>query len=168
MFTAMEQEIRQLLDKFFDGQTSEAEEERLRGLMADDVPESLSAVKAMFGAFSRIDSTAETMADARVAEAVEHRMSRMVDQWSRVETSTRRDSRRRAIRWMAGIAASMLLIAGYSFYLGTTHEQAQTAAMPQDTYNDPRMAYKETEKALNMLSEKLNKGIDEMEKLKTN
>ena len=87
----MEQEIRQLLDKFFDGQTSEAEEERLRGLMADDVPESLSAEKAMFGAFSRIDSTAETMADARVAEAVEHRMSRMVDQWSRVETSTRRD-----------------------------------------------------------------------------
>ena len=66
------------------------------------------------------------------------------------------------------MAASMLLLICVSYYVGTSQQQARTAALPQDTYNDPRMAYKETEKALQTLSENLNKGIQEMEKIKTN
>ena len=109
--------------------------------------------------------------DERVASATEHRMSRMIDQWNRLETVQRRKSRSHAMKWLTGVAAGMLVLVGVSFYAGQKQQQqsqAQTAAMPQDTYNDPRMAYKETEKALQMLSEKLNQGIEEMEKINNN
>lgn len=165
------EETKRLLDKYLDGLTTEAEEQQLRQTMNGEVPAELRAEKAMFAALARFEQTAEAQMDARLADAAEHRMSRMIDQWNRVENSTRRKSRSHATRWMAGVAAGMLVLVGVSFYAGQKQQQSmqpQTAAMPEDTYNDPRMAYKETEKALQTLSENLNKGIKEMEKIKKN
>lgn len=165
------EEIKCLLDKYLDGQTTEAEEQQLRASLAGDVPQELRAEKAMFGALAQFEQTATTLMDERVAEATEHRMSRMIDQWNRLETVQRRKSRSHAMKWLTSVAAGMLVLVGVSFYAGQKQQQqsqAQTAAMPQDTYNDPRMAYKETEKALQMLSEKLNQGIEEMEKINNN
>lgn len=165
------EEIKRLLDKYLDGQTTEAEEQQLRASLAGDVPQELRAEKAMFGALAQFEQTATTLMDERVASVTEHRMSRMIDQWNRLETVQRRKSRSHAMKWLTGVAAGMLVLVGVSFYAGQKQQQqsqAQTAAMPQDTYNDPRMAYKETEKALQMLSEKLNQGIEEMEKINNN
>ena len=156
------------MEKYLDGQTSESEEQQLRCFFAGDVPDDMMAEKKLFEALSRIDEAAEAAVSDHVAEGVEHRMSRMIDQWNRVESTSRRRSRNYAMKWLAGVAASMLLLIGVSYYVGTSQQQARTAALPQDTYNDPRMAYKETEKALQTLSENLNKGIQEMEKIKTN
>ena len=48
------EEIKRLLDKYLDGQTTEAEEQQLRASLAGDVPQELRAEKAMFGALAQL------------------------------------------------------------------------------------------------------------------
>lgn len=70
--------------------------------------------------------------------------------------------------WMK-YAAILLVGVGLGYAVQQfLHKKQDTTAgtyAVRDTYNDPKLAYQETEKALQILSKHLNKGTKQMEKL---
>lgn len=91
-----------------------------------------------------------------IPSGLEQRLSQKIDEWERQEmlSSHRRTTYRR--RTLA-IAASLLIVGGIGLYLISAPSGRGTI----DTYNDPELAYAETERALLLLAENLNKGIDQ-------
>lgn len=69
--------------------------------------------------------------------------------------------------WMK-YAAVLLMAAGFGYGIFSFEQRRnapeETYAM-RDTYSDPKLAYQETQRALQILSRNLNKGKEQMEKL---
>lgn len=101
-----------------------------------------------------------------IPEGLEERLSAKIDEWERVEQQTKRQR-----LWLpivmryAAIAASIVLIFGVGFYF-LQHEDEPVNLAEQDTYQDPVIAQREAEKALNLLAINLNKGMGQLEKAK--
>ena len=95
-------------------------------------------------------------------DGLEQRLSRQIDSWNRVEKTANRRARTIGLRWMAGIAASLLLLFAIGLLVDRQQKQAQYAVQ-QDTFDDPRDAYAETQKALMMFSKSINKGLNKVE-----
>ncbi len=152
-----ETDIRPLLDRYYEAQTTPQEEETLkRYFLTADVPASLMADKQLFMAFST------TTTD--VPHDLEQRLERSIDQWNMVEKHTDRHARTVSMRWIAGMAASMALLFTLGTYLNTrsiTATQTVAASMTE-TYDNPKDAASETERALTKFSIALNKGLKKM------
>ncbi len=147
--------IRQLLDRYYDGQTSEREEQELKDyFLQDDVPPQWATDQRLFRQLYG--------ADMPVIDGLEQRLSRQIDSWNRVEKTANRHARTIGLRWMAGIAASLLLLFAIGLLVDRQQKQAQYAVQ-QDTFDDPRDAYAETQKALMMFSKSINKGLNKVE-----
>ena len=74
---------------------------------------------------SRGKASDEQMAQAEAQLAqMEKRMERMIDGWNTVERTTNRHARKISLRWIAGVAASWLLIVSLS--LIATHHNSST------------------------------------------
>lgn len=71
---------------------------------------------------------------------LEERLSRQIDGWNRVEKTTKRRGRTVLMRWVTGVAASLLILFGLAF-MAYRHTEQQT------------------ERALVAFSESLNKGL---------
>ena len=79
-------EIKTLVDKYFEGIATTAEERRLKDyFMGDDVDASLKADREFFLVAVHTSRFPET--DAAEAKAREQRLSRQIDAWNRVEKS---------------------------------------------------------------------------------
>lgn len=145
--------IEQLLERYYDGNTSEAEEQTLKDFFSqEEIPSHLSAEKEMFFQFSA----------NRFPQGMEERLEQLIDQWDTAERSSiQAASKHRSLRlrWVASIAASLLLLFGMSWYI---HDPAPSR---QDTFTNPEEAYIHAERALVLFSEALNKGIDSMESI---
>lgn len=147
--------IRQLLDRYYDGQTSEREEQVLKDyFLQDDVPPQWATDQRLFRQLYGADMPA--------IDGLEQRLSRQIDSWNRVEKTASRRTRTIGLRWMAGIAASLLLLFAIGLLVDRQQKQAQYAVQ-QDTFDDPRDAYAETQKALMKFSESINKGLNKVE-----
>ena len=147
--------IRQLLDRYYDGQTHEHEEQVLKDyFLQDDVPSQWATDQRLFRQLYGEDMSA--------VDGLEQRLSRQIDSWNRVEKTANRRSRTVGLRWMAGIAASLLLLFTIGLLVDRQQKQAQYAVQ-QDTFDDPRDAYAETQKALMMFSKSINKGLNKVE-----
>jgi hypothetical protein len=123
-----------LLEKYFQGETSIAEEKELRSYFSSsDVAPHLEQYKAMFGFFTQAKQQEYT---------------------KELPQSTKKTK----FKWLS-IAASVVVLFGLAtFYMidsgGTaTHEQL-------GTYDDPKKAFQETQKALALLSSHVNVGIE--------
>lgn len=147
--------IRQLLDRYYDGQTNEREEQVLKDyFLQDDVPPQWVTDQRLFRQLYG--------ANMPTIDGLEQRLSRQIDGWNRVEKTASRRSRTVGLRWMAGIAASLLLLFTIGLLVDRQQKQAQYAVQ-QDTFDDPRDAYAETQKALMMFSKSINKGLNKVE-----
>ena len=147
--------IRQLLDRYYDGQTNEREEQVLKDyFLQDDVPPQWATDQRLFRQLYGANMPA--------IDGLEQRLSRQIDGWNRVEKTTSRRSRIVGLRWMASIAASLLLLFAIGLLVDRQQKQAQYAVQ-QDTFDDPRDAYAETQKALMMFSKSINKGLNKVE-----
>ena len=147
--------IRQLLDRYYDGQTNEREEQVLKDyFLQDDVPPQWATDQRLFRQLYGADMPA--------VDGLEQRLSRQVDSWNRVEKTANRRTRTISLRWIAGIAASLLLLFAIGLLVDRQQKQAQYAVQ-QDTFDDPRDAYAETQKALMMFSKSINKGLNKVE-----
>lgn len=147
--------IRQLLDRYYDGQTNEREEQVLKDyFLQDDVPSQWATDQRLFRQLYGEDMSA--------VDGLEQRLSRQIDSWNRVEKTANRRSRTVGLRWMAGIAPSLLLLFTIGLLVDRQQKQAQYAVQ-QDTFDDPRDAYAETQKALMMFSKSINKGLNKVE-----
>ena len=137
--------IEELLERYYNAQTSEAEEKQLKNFfLQEEVPVHLQAEKEMFLQLQTSD----------VPEGLEERLSQRIDQWSVQE----RRHIPKSLQWTASIAASLLLLFGAGWYL----QESQPSAHRQDTCATPEEAYAEAQKALVLFSTALNKGMKQM------
>lgn len=133
--------IEALLERYYDAQTSEAEEQRLKDFfLHEEVPAHLQAEKEMF----------LQLQVSAVPEGIEERLSQSIDRWGKKQRTLR-------LQWIGGIAASLLLLFGAGWYLQDTPRK--------DTCATPEEAYIEAQRALVMFSTALNKGMKQMDVL---
>ena len=134
--------IEALLERYYDAQTSEAEEQRLKDFfLHEEVPAHLQAEKEMFLQLQATD----------VPEGLEERLSQSIDRWGKKHRTLR-------LQWIGSIAASLLLLFGTGWYLQDDTPRKDTCATPEE-------AYAEAQKALVMFSTALNKGMKQMDAL---
>lgn len=148
-------EIRNLLRKYYDGSTTEAEEMRLREYFTSsvDIPEDLEADRMLF---SHVASTA----DPELPIGLDERLQAKIDEWEAAEkraTATRKRIRLPRPSVITGIAASMLLLLSLGFYL---MRPAKSAPANEPT---PQEVYAQTEKALLIFANAVDKSMEQME-----
>lgn len=150
-----EEELRQHIARFYEGRTTEGEEETLRwSLTGGDAPGRFAADKAYFLAASRCHDNAE-----RLPDGMDDRLDALIDGLDR---NTRR-VRVRIVSWAAAAAASVVLIA--SLWLSYGNNDSGTVSQDADiqfadTYENPKDAYATAEQELVKFSQIMNKGLN--------
>ncbi|HEY9551410.1 MAG TPA: hypothetical protein VIQ97_03895 [Prevotella sp.] len=144
-------EVRILLDRFYEGTATESEERQLRTFFsAGQVPEELRGEQALFEAFHA--------QEAPLPSGFEQRMERQVDSWNMLEKSSTRRARTAVLRWISGIAASVAVLFSVVWMVNSVSDSKEYAVQ-QETYDNPQDAYAETQRALKLFSAKMNKGL---------
>lgn len=150
------EDIKRLLDRYYDGMTTEEEENTLRTYFnSKDIDANLKEERIFF--------TALQSSECPIPAGIEERLSRQISQWNTLEVTNRRAIRHINLRWVVGIAASLLLLfAAGAIVYQNKNKSPQTE---QDTYTNAKDAYAETSKALMKFSRSLNRGIDAAENI---
>ncbi len=126
-----------LLEKYFEGETSIAEENELKAYFSSaDVAQHLEHYKAMFGYFS---------------SAKEQKFEQQVPL----------KSKKIQVAWLSVAASVVILLGMFTFYNRNINQSEDLG-----TYNDPEKAFEETQKALNLLSKNVNVGVESMQYVK--
>ena len=128
--------IEKLLAKYFEAETSIAEEKELKDYFASsDVAQHLEQYKPLFG----------------------YALQAKQEQFTATIPLTTK--KRKSVVWLS-VAASVAVLFGVGLF---TYDSMSTPE-PQNlgTIDDPEVAFKETQKALAMISESVNKGIGSM------
>lgn len=147
-------EIRELLDRYYDGNTTEAEEMTLREYFTreDDIPADLEADRLMF---KNITASPEQ----EIPEGLSERLQAKIDEWDASEKAAKETRKRiRIPRFsvIAGIAASLLVLISIGIYL-------QRPITPTATEPTPEEAYAQTEKALRIFANAIDKSMEQIE-----
>ncbi|KAF2342498.1 hypothetical protein [Flavobacterium tistrianum] len=136
--------IEEILEKYFQGETSIAEENQLKEYFSSsNVAQHLEQYKPMFGYFSQAK-----------------------EQKSTYEIPLQ--TKKRNVAWLS-IAASAVVLLGIGTYFFVSEKNDTTAVASQTelgTYDDPEEALKATQKALALLSNNVNVGIESVHYIK--
>jgi hypothetical protein len=125
--------IENLLNKYFEAETSIAEERELKDYFSSsDVAPTLEQYKPLFD------------------YAVQAKQEKFA------ATITLNTNKRKSIVWLS-VAASVSVLLGLGLF--TFNHYNQPKSEDYGTYKDPEVAFRETQKALAMISEHVNKGI---------
>ena len=166
----IEKRIRILLDRYYEGLATLDEERELasfansaahhNALSADVLQECMFVADVRNLGKSHGENAAE--ADA----AFLMRMSRQIDQWERLETSAQRRAMRRSLQWFSGIAATFALALLLPFAFTQYEDRQDFVEVSAKVCNGssqrmltPEEAAAETQHALEMFSETMNKGL---------
>lgn len=121
-----------ILEKYFQGETSISEEKELKNYFASsDVAQHLEQYKSLFGYFSK---------------ATEQKFNQTIPL----------QSKKRNVGWLS-IAASVVVLLGISTF---TYLHQPESSDDLGTYESPEAAFEATQKALSLLSKKVNVGIE--------
>ncbi|NBC07768.1 MAG: hypothetical protein GVY26_11305 [Bacteroidetes bacterium] len=150
-----DQMIRQLLDRYFEGQTSLSEEQQLRrAFQQEDLPEDLHPFRPLFRYF-------EQERDAQLRPSFEQQLMQQIED----EPDSARTAALRSLpiqRWAVGIAAAVVLALGlfWLYQPAAFQQQEEVAAIDWSKYEveDPKEAFKITQSALLQASQELNQG----------
>ena len=97
------EDIKRLLDRYYDGMTTEEEEKVLHTYFnGSDIDASLTEERIFFTALQSLECPTPA--------GIEERLSRQISQWNTLEVTNRRAIRHINLRWVVGIAASLLLL----------------------------------------------------------
>lgn len=125
-----------LLERYFEAETSIAEEKELKAYFASaDVAPHLQQYRSMFGYY---------------AEEVTQQFDKAVPL----------KPGKQYVAWLS-VAASVVVMLGVVTFMYNQPQQEQDLG----TYSDPETAFRETQRALNMLSENVNTGMGSLEYL---
>ena len=145
------EQVRKLLEKFFNGGTSLEEEEQLREyFLSGEVAEEFLAEREYFLAMRRYKE--EENPPSSFAVKLE---SLVDDHFS--GTMPKEHHLKPVLAWSLSVAASLLILAGAYF--------AWMRPSAKDTYSNPQTAYMETRRVLLFVSQQLNKGTGELTRL---
>ena len=128
--------IEDLLEKYFQGETSIAEENQLKEYFSSsNVAQHLEQYKPMFGYFSQVKQQKSTQEIPLKAK-------------------------KRNVAWLS-IAASIVVLLGIGTYFFVSEKNAAPTVAQSElgTYDDPEEALAATQKALALLSSNVNVGI---------
>ena len=148
------EEIRKMLDRFYQGETTLEEEKLLLGYFSSTkVPEELIPDKDLFLSFGSGDETISVPAD------LNKKIIATIDQVEKKAIRTHRIS----IFSLSGLAAGLLvMIAVYLFYVRYDSKELIASTQITDTYDDPMEAYEEAKRTMAYVSSKLNSGTSEL------
>ena len=135
--------IEDLLEKYFQGETSIAEEKELKDYFSSpNVAQHLEQYKPMFGYFSQVKEQKSTQT---------------------IPLKTKK----RNVAWLS-IAASVVVLLGVGTYFYVSEKNAAPAVAQTElvTYDDPEEALAATQKALALLSSNVNVGIESVQYIK--
>lgn len=156
-------EIERLLAEFYEGTTTESQEEALRDYFkTTEVPEHLQKDKEFFlSLYQGADREVE------VPAGLESKLSRLIDEKAEEEQRFFRPNKsRRNWRWLGSIAATLLLILSLGY--GVEHLGKDVCPpTPQDTFTDPEEAYRVLQATLLEISANLNNGFNEVKESQT-
>ena len=139
--------INELLERYYEALTTEAEEEELRRFFVEgEVPAHLMGERELF-------MQLQASAEIPVPEGLEDRLSVAIDEWAALEERPKHNRMYR-LRWISGIAASVLMVVAFSWSL---YEPAR-----KDTCATPEEAYMEAHDALMQFALALNKGTEQL------
>lgn len=135
------EEIKRLLDKYYEGETTSGEELLLKKFFSmDNVPQDLRSDQEIFRYYIQAAEIPEPSADfeKKILSAIDSE-----------DKNSGRFKRKRLYFTLSGIAAAMIILAGSYFFFINQSEL-------RDTYSDPEVAYAETMKILYKVSARLN------------
>lgn len=140
-----ENKLKDLLDKYYEGNTTPSEEQELKQYFAgNDVIPGYETEKEIFRHYHGSEKVALPSAGFE---------NRIIDAVDRYEKMKKKIPFRRRYITIFSAAATILIMAGTLFFLTRESE-------PDDTFSDPVLAYIETMKILNDVSAKLNRGTE--------
>ena len=126
-----------LIEKYFQGETSIAEEKELRSYFSSqDVAPHLEQYRAMFGYFT------EAGKQEFVQEIPQH-------------------TTKRKVQWLSIAASAVFLLGMIAFFVNNANQAVTQEEL--GTYDDPEKALRETQKALALLSSKVNIGMESVQ-----
>lgn len=148
------EEVKHLLQRYFEGESTEAEERRLEAyFQSENVDHEVAKYAEFFGGISELAAIAD---DPNIEDDVMDYI---------LETENREKTRYRTMwKTVTGIAASIIVVLGGFLFF---QEQQKPY---NDTFNDPEKAYAYAEQTLQFVSGKYNKGLAELsnfDKLRT-
>lgn len=140
------EEIENILARFYEGQTSEEEEETLRRffLAADNLPDDLQAERDLF-----LSMRGNSKEDILVPEELEETLEALIDRKVSV-------LRRHWLRW-GSIAASFLLLVSLGVLLSAPGQE------PKDTFTDPEDAHRALQAIFTEMSQTWGEGMAQIE-----
>jgi hypothetical protein len=143
---------KELLEKYWKCETSLQEEDKLRRyFQQQDIPQDLRKYSGMFRYFS-------SGRGKELDGSFDDRIIRMI--------GNRKSGRQRFLSSLFKIAAAVLLILSFVVINERVIKvKDQAKKVVEDTFKDPEKALEETKKVLFYVSEKLNRGQAEAEKL---
>ena len=144
---------KKLLDKYWNCETTLKEEELLRTyFQQNEVPEDIKKFQKLFKFFNEEKRK-------ELTDDFDHRVLDFVKK-------DKKGVKQKYLSHMYKVAAAVLLILSFV----VIHERfidvrVKTKKVVEDTFKDPKKALEETKKALFLVSEKLNKGKEEVSRL---
>ncbi|MCZ8196808.1 MAG: hypothetical protein O9267_04305 [Flavobacterium sp.] len=130
--------IEKLLENYFQGETNLADEQELKNYFASgNVAPNLKQYQSVFGYFS---------------EAKNEKFTKEIVIQNKKKNTV----------WLS-IAASVTILLGVGVFSYLNMETKNKTTGELGTYDDPEVAFRETQKALNMVSENVNVGIKSVE-----
>jgi hypothetical protein len=137
------EEIKKLLERYYDADTTEEEELFLREFFKQDsVPELFIREKEIFNYYDQFAGSGELSKDFE---------QRIIESVGYADPGRKASSSGRIIITLSAIAAGLIILAATYFFL-------EQNIKPRDTFSDPEIAYAETMRILTNVSVKLNKG----------
>lgn len=159
-------EIKKLLDAFYEGETTQAEEAVLRNyFLHEEISEELQSEKDVFLLMFSSDEKV-------VPERVGTRISSLIDDLDKAakEKKQKFNFNKKKKRWMeiGGIAASICLLISVGLYVmnqggGNHSKNHETINSVSDLNPDDQKKIMEAQKALQMVSSNFNKGMNGVE-----
>ncbi|HKK62458.1 MAG TPA: hypothetical protein VJ951_07855 [Bacteroidales bacterium] len=145
--------IRDLLNKFYNGETSLSEEDKLTAFFEkEELPEDLLEEKNVFLSFRDASSSIE------IPDDLDHKiLSNLMD----VKEKESR-GKRITLFSLSGLAAGLLIM--LSVYMGFLRNNSNKQLAKYEI-EDPEIAYKEIVNTLNYVSDKWNRGAGELNTL---
>lgn len=149
------EEIEKLLTAFYEGNTTENQEEILKTYFGTEhIPEHLQEEQAFFRSFYG------ERTPAKVPVELEERLIRTINAKSEEETRFfHQNKAKRNWRWISSIAASMTLLLGVGYGVYSYQDKIEE---PKDTFSNPQEAYKVLQATLIEVSMDLNSGINQV------
>lgn len=147
--------IKKLIEKFYNGDTSIAEESELMEFFSgrEDIPEELLEDKYVFTSMNNANKGID------VPPGLDERI---IASLNKAEASESR-GKRITLFSLSGLAAGLLII--LSVYLGIVRNGNHEKQLAQYTIEDPEEAYTEIKRTLEFVSEKWNEGTGELKSL---